>query len=41
MTQLRSTLRQLRLSGLVQTLDIRLQEAAVGRLGQGFALREM
>lgn len=33
MTQLQTTLRQLRLSGLSQTLDVRLQEAAAGRLG--------
>src|SRR3954466_2443781 len=32
MTQLNTTLRQLRLSGLMQTLDVRLQEAAAGRL---------
>ena len=35
MTQLNTTLRQLRLSGLMQTLDVRLQEAAAGRLGHG------
>ena len=35
MTQLQSTLRQLRLSGLSQTLDVRLAEAASGRLGHG------
>ena len=35
MTQLQTTLRQLRLSGLSQTLDVRLQEAAAGRLGHG------
>ena len=35
MTQLQTTLRQLRLSGLLQTLDVRLQEAAAGRLGHG------
>ena len=35
MTQLQTTLRQLRLSGLMQTLDVRLQEAAAGRLGHG------
>jgi DNA replication protein DnaC len=35
MTQLQNTLRQLRLSGLLQTLDVRLQEAAAGRLGHG------
>jgi len=35
MTQLQSTLRQLRLSGLSQTLDVRLQEAASSRLGHG------
>lgn len=33
MTQLETTLRQLRLSGLVRTLGVRLQEAAAGRLG--------
>ena len=33
MTQLQTTLRQLRLSGLAQTLDVRLQEAAASRLG--------
>ena len=33
MNQLNSTLRQLRLSGLMQTLDLRLQEATAGRLG--------
>lgn len=32
MNQLHYTLRQLRLSGLIQSLDIRLQEAAVNRL---------
>jgi len=35
MIQLQSTLRQLRLSGLLQSLDVRLQEAAAGRLGHG------
>jgi DNA replication protein DnaC len=35
MTQLQTTLRQLRLSGLLQTLDVRLQEASAGRLGHG------
>ncbi len=35
MTQLQTTLRQLRLSGLMQTLDLRLQEAAAARLGHG------
>ena len=35
MTQLQTTLRQLRLSGLLQTLDVRLQEAAASRLGHG------
>ena len=35
MIQLQTTLRQLRLSGLMQTLDVRLQEAAAGRLGHG------
>jgi hypothetical protein len=35
MTQLQTTLRQLRLSGLLQTLAVRLQEAAAGRLGHG------
>lgn len=35
MTQLQSTLRQLRLSGLMQTLELRLQEAAAARLGHG------
>ncbi len=33
MTQLQNTLRQLRLSGLGQSLEVRLQEAASGRLG--------
>ena len=33
MTPLQNTLRQLRLSGLSQTLDVRLQEAAASRLG--------
>ncbi len=33
MSQLQFTLRQLRLSGLNQTLDLRLQEAAASRLG--------
>lgn len=32
MTQLQTTLRKLRLSGLMQTLDVRLQEAASNRL---------
>jgi hypothetical protein len=35
MNQLQTTLRQLRLSGLAQTLDVRLQEAAASRLGHG------
>lgn len=35
MTQLQTTLRQLRLSGLMQTLDVRLQEAAAARLSHG------
>ena len=35
MIQLQTTLRQLRLSGLMQTLDVRLQEAAGARLGHG------
>lgn len=35
MTQIQTTLRQLRLSGLLQTLDVRLQEAAASRLGHG------
>ena len=35
MTPLQTTLRQLRLSGLSQTLDLRLQEAGAGRLGHG------
>ena len=35
MSQIQSTLRQLRLSGLLQTLDVRLQEAAAARLGHG------
>lgn len=35
MSQLTTTLRQLRLSGLAQTLDVRLQEAAAARLGHG------
>jgi DNA replication protein DnaC len=33
MTQLQTTLRQLRLSGLLQTLDVRLAEASAARLG--------
>src|SRR5947209_12298783 len=33
MSQLQSTLRQLRLSGLMQTLEVRLREAAASRLG--------
>ena len=33
MTQLKTTLRQLRLSGLMQSLDVRLQEALAARLG--------
>ncbi len=32
MTELKATLRQLRLSGLMQTLEVRLQEAAANRL---------
>ena len=35
MTQIQNPLRQLRLSGLLQTLDVRLQEAAASRLGHG------
>lgn len=35
MSQLQSTLRQLRLSGLLQSLEVRLQEAAAGRLAHG------
>src|SRR3954471_21900091 len=35
MNQLNTTLRQLRLSGLMQTLEVRLQEATAGRLGHG------
>ena len=35
MSQIETTLRQLRLSGLMQTLSVRLQEAAAGRLGHG------
>jgi DNA replication protein DnaC len=35
MIQLHTTLRQLRLSGLSQSLDVRLQEAAAGRLSHG------
>ena len=35
MMQIQTTLRQLRLSGLAQTLDVRLQEAAASRLGHG------
>src|SRR6188768_2269130 len=38
MSQIHATLRQLRLSGLLQTLDVRLQEAAAGRLGHGEVL---
>src|SRR5271163_453952 len=33
MNALQTTLKQLRLSGLIQTLDVRLQEAAANRLG--------
>lgn len=33
MTSLQNTLRQLRLSGMAQSLDVRLQEAAASRLG--------
>jgi DNA replication protein DnaC len=33
MSQLENTLKQLRLSGLLQTLDVRLQEATANRLG--------
>ena len=33
MNALETTLKQLRLSGLVQTLSVRLQEAAANRLG--------
>mgnify|MGYP001179676918 FL=1 len=33
MNQLQTTLRQLRLSGLMETLEVRLQEAAAARLG--------
>src|ERR1017187_2474521 len=33
MSQLENTLKQLRLSGLLQTLDVRLQEAVANRLG--------
>lgn len=33
MTQIKNTLRQLRLSGLAETLDVRLQEALASRLG--------
>ena len=35
MSQLQNTLRQLRLSGLLQSLEVRLQEAAASRLGHG------
>ena len=35
MIQLATTLRQLRLSGLLQSLDVRLQEATAARLGHG------
>jgi len=35
MIQIQNTLRQLRLSGLMQTLDVRLQEAAASRLSHG------
>src|SRR6186713_252034 len=35
MSHIDTTLRQLRLSGLLQTLSVRLQEAAAGRLGHG------
>lgn len=35
MTQIETTLRQLRLSGLAQSLPVRLQEAAAARLGHG------
>ena len=33
MSNLDNTLKQLRLSGLLQTLDVRLQEAVANRLG--------
>jgi Fe2+ or Zn2+ uptake regulation protein len=33
MSTLENTLKQLRLSGLLQTLDVRLQEAVANRLG--------
>ena len=33
MSNLENTLKQLRLSGLLQTLDVRLQEAVANRLG--------
>jgi len=33
MSTLENTLKQLRLSGLMQTLDVRLQEAVANRLG--------
>ena len=35
MNPLENTLRQLRLSGLLQSLGVRLQEAAAKRLGHG------
>ena len=35
MNQLHTSLRQLRLSGLLASLDVRLQEAAAARLGHG------
>src|ERR1700744_1784295 len=35
MNQLQTTLRQLRLSGLAQTLDVRLQEAVASQLTHG------
>jgi hypothetical protein len=40
MSTLVNTLKQLRLSGLLQTLDVRLQEAAANRLGHASAIEE-
>jgi hypothetical protein len=38
MSTLENTLKQLRLSGLLQTLDVRLQEAVANRLGHAKSL---
>ncbi len=41
MNALETTLKQLRLSGLSQTLDVRLQEAAANRLSHAEFLKKM